>query len=499
MTNERLIKDLIKEGESEQLEFKTEIRKEVIAKNLCAFLNGNGGRVIIGVSDNGEITGINNATARKEELDIYLIDSILPDVPITSSVEVVNKKELLIFKVWGGSKQPYIFDGSIFYRKGSSTQKATSQEISKLIHDRQLSEQHWERQVALGIDEEDLDKKTLNKTILESHKSNRGKFKSDDILSFLTHYGLYVNGGFTNACGLLFAKDANRFFPQARIRITDYPNSKTSDKLNKDEYLEGNLFSLLDQLEEFVQGFGNRSIFIENDWQRIDYSYPSFALREGFINALIHRDYSSFNSHFTISIYPDKLIIANSGSLPSEIGNVKELKKEHRSFPNNPDIAHLFFLRGYIEKLGRGTNKIDEQCKEAGLIPPIWKNSNSEVILTFFGPKKAKEKNDARKQIIDALNIQQNDALNDALNDTLGESVNSKVLTRHLAILKLLYTHGKLSSKDLTYLLSVSRATLQRDLLMLNSHSILKREGSDKFREYSINDALKTVIDALKA
>nr|BFF38447.1 hypothetical protein BACY1_02520 [Tenacibaculum mesophilum] len=117
MDNEQLIKDLVKQGESGQLEFKTVVHKDSIAKNLCAFLNADGGRVIVGVGDNGEIIGIKNAVAQKKEIQDFLVNAIVPDAPITISVEIVNQKEILIFKVWGGSKQPYIYDGSIFLEK----------------------------------------------------------------------------------------------------------------------------------------------------------------------------------------------------------------------------------------------------------------------------------------------------------------------------------------------------------------------------------------------
>ena len=61
MKDEQLIKNLIKEGESGQLEFKEVVRKEDIAKALCAFLNAEGGTVLIGVQDDGKVIGVSNA------------------------------------------------------------------------------------------------------------------------------------------------------------------------------------------------------------------------------------------------------------------------------------------------------------------------------------------------------------------------------------------------------------------------------------------------------
>ena len=143
MNEEQLIEDIIREGESEQLEFKETLRKEEIAKVLCSFLNNKGGRILVGVTDNGKIKGLPNAEKHKEQLKIYLLTAIVPESPITISVEPAENKELLMLKVYGGSKQPYVFDGSIYYRKSDKTVKATSQQIAELIHGRQKSEQHW--------------------------------------------------------------------------------------------------------------------------------------------------------------------------------------------------------------------------------------------------------------------------------------------------------------------------------------------------------------------
>jgi ATP-dependent DNA helicase RecG len=391
MNNERLIKNLVKEGQNEQLEFKLVVQKDSIARNLCAFLNANGGRVLVGVSENGKIEGIQNAVEYKQEMQEFLINAIVPDAPITISVEIVDQKELLSFKVWGGNKQPYIYDGSIYYRKGIRTQKATSKEVSDLIHDRQISEQHWERQLALGVSLYDLDSKLILKTITEAGKNYRSSFESNDVLEFLTHYGLYINGSFTNACVVLFAKNPSKFIPQIRVRLTEYAEGKTDDALIRNEVLDGNLFYIRDTLEKYVNNLGVRSVFDKKQWKRLDFSFPKRALQEGIINALMHRDYSRISGSITISVYPDKFIISNSGKLPDDL-EVKDLKKNHDSHPVNPDIAHIVFLNGLIDKLGRGTIKMIEECKDIGLRVPVWKETSNSVVLTFNGPKNLAEK-----------------------------------------------------------------------------------------------------------
>src|ERR1035437_3513138 len=129
MKNEQLIKTLIQQGESDQLEFKEVVRKEEIAKSLCAFLNGEGGTVLIGVHVNGEIREIKDADKKAIEVKQYLLGSIIPEAPITVSVESIDEKNIILAKVWNGSKPPYVYDGTIYSRKGIQTEKADRKSV----------------------------------------------------------------------------------------------------------------------------------------------------------------------------------------------------------------------------------------------------------------------------------------------------------------------------------------------------------------------------------
>lgn len=494
MNSEQLIKDLIKQGESEQLEFMEVARKDTIAKTLCSFLNGSGGWVIVGVTHEGKVIGLENAHVIEQELKAFLLAAIVPDAPINYSVENIGQKQMLVLKVWGGSKQPYIFDGSIFYRRGAGTQKATSKEISELIHGRQLAEQHWEKQISLGVELDDLDEKLINDTINESRKNHRSNFESDDILGFLTHYGLYINGSFTNACVVLFGRKPSRFIPQIRVRLTEYAESKTDDNLIRNEVLEGNLFSIRDELEKYVNGLGVRSVFDKNQWKRQDFAFPKKALQEGIINALLHRDYSSFSSSVSISVYPDKFIISNSGKLPDDI-KISDLKKNHDSHPVNPDIAHVVFLRGLIDKLGRGTIRVVEECKDAGLKAPEWKETSTGIVLTFHGPRSLSERKEridaASDAVSDAVKRQVRDAVNDAVNDAASDAVIKRLVNE---VLLLLVDNGK-SLKDLMLAFDVARATMQRDMGLLKAHQFVVFEGASKSGVYRLAEDFKSKIE----
>jgi len=100
-----------------------------------------------------------------------------------------------------------------------------------------------------------------------------------------------------------------------------------------------------------------------------------------------------------------------------------------------------------------------------------------------------RDKIEAPRIDFDALNKQQNDAVNDAVNDALRKHASAKLLSRYQELIKLLYTNGDLTLLQLIDSLSVSRATLQRDIKLLSSHNFISLIGSDKYREYTINCA----------
>ena len=388
MKADDLIMTLIKKGEGRQMEFKEALNKDVVAREVCGFLNTEGGQVLIGVKDRGRVSGIKNADAEAKSLNQLLINNIVPEAPITVSVESVENKKILLVEVLGGSKKPYVFKGSIYYRIGEQTVQASAQEIASLIHNNQRAGIHWERQAALGVEIEDLDTEEIRKTIQQLSTSGRGKGQKEDVMDFLSRYGLYQNGNLTNAAVVLFAKEPARYIPQCRVRLTVYSSSKTGVAFDYDRLLEGNLFNNIDNIIQFFEtNIGLTSQFEKQKWQRIDKPrYPIQALREGVLNALIHRDYSNISGSATISIYPDKLEITNYGELPKEL-KTSDLKRNHLSLPRNPDIAHVSFLRGWIEKIGRGTLKIVEDCKEAGMREPRWISKSGFTTLTFFGAK----------------------------------------------------------------------------------------------------------------
>ncbi len=146
--------------------------------------------------------------------------------------------------------------------------------------------------------------------------------------------------------------------------------------------VEGNLFEQVEKAMELLRTkYLISEIRFEGIYRKEEMEYPEEALREAIINAVIHRDY--IGAHTQLKIYPDKLTLWNEGTLPKDM-RIEDLKKSHPSRPGNELLADVFFKAGLIETWGRGTIKITDECKKAGLPEPEFKEEFGGFSVYFY-------------------------------------------------------------------------------------------------------------------
>jgi ATP-dependent DNA helicase RecG len=177
----------------------------------------------------------------------------------------------------------------------------------------------------------------------------------------------------------LFGKDPNKFYPNIKVKIGRF--GTTDADLRFQEVLEGNILELLKQVPEMLNlKFLTRPIIFEG-LRRIEKdSYPTAAIREMLLNALVHRNY--IGSMIQIRVYDDKLTIWNEGNLPEGM-TIASLKGHHVSRPRNPLIADVCFKAGFIDSWGRGTLKIFEACENAGLPEATIASLDGGILVTL--------------------------------------------------------------------------------------------------------------------
>ena len=168
------------------------------------------------------------------------------------------------------------------------------------------------------------------------------------------------------------------------MRVTSYGGDKAG-AISNDVVVDGPAVRTLREVVTIIQqrtGFSGR--FVKSELERKDQpAYAVYALREGLVNAITHRSYEAIGGSVHIEIFPDHLVIRNPGRLPDK-WTPQDLRRVHVSHPFNPDIARVFFLRGLMEQLGIGTQKLVAACKELGAKPPVWRVEKGSVELTIF-------------------------------------------------------------------------------------------------------------------
>lgn len=382
------IRAQIKGGESNSTAFiRAAEHPGVVAATVCAFLNARGGVVFVGVDPSGEIVGVGaDPEATRRRLESHLQGVITPKALFTVSVDSEDDRPIISIEAPEGRDVPYVIDGQIFTRRGKRTAAADPETIRDIVQGRSVEANRWERRPSVTLSEDDLVRHDIAEMVSSATETGRFVFENgNDVRRVLRELGLIASNGLTNACDILFAKRPAQRHPQARVRFIQFESDKTAAAYLDDRWVEGPLHQVYTQLMEKVGVHVRvRSFFAPGDRGREDRpNYSLEALREGLVNALAHRDYAGFSGGVTVSVYPDRIEIWNSGRLPHGI-RIIDLKRLHPSIPPNPDITHVLYLRRLMERVGRGTQKIIAACDELGARPPVWKDAPSGVTLTIY-------------------------------------------------------------------------------------------------------------------
>jgi ATP-dependent DNA helicase RecG len=375
-------------GESATLEFKKSTGQlNRAGETLCAFLNGNGGTVIVGVTPEGRIVG--QAVTDKTRREIAaMLDRFEP--PPLVEIEYVDlaeggRKLIVLEARIQGEARPFTFDGRPYQRVATTTSRMPQERYESLLLDRMHARRRWENQPAVGVRIEDLDVEEILRTREDAVRHRRiSAGTSMDVGDILDRLGLRVDGILTQAAQMLYGTRFLPDYPQARLKLGRFRGTKiTGDILdNKQEYMHA--FAMVREAMAFL----DRTLplsghFVEGRIQREDrLPVPPDALREILLNAVMHRDYSDPGGDVAVAVFDDRIEIRSSGTLPSGI-TAAMLSGPHESILRNPLIAGAFHRTGAVEVWGRGTNRVIEECERWGVEPPSFEVVTGSLWVTF--------------------------------------------------------------------------------------------------------------------
>ena len=387
MTTFEKITEWVTAGESETLEFKrnTRTRREA-TQSMCAMLNHRGGRVLFGITPEGNVSGqqVSDQTIEEVSAEIQRIEP--PVFPAIERIPVGSNREVLVVSFNQGYMKPYTYKGAAYRRVGNTTLEMSRDAQDRVLIERVHSDQRWENQPATGWTVDDLDLSEIFLTVEESIRRGRVSDPGTrDPKELLRGLGLIKDGVLLRAAVVLFGKTERVEVEMLHclLRVARFRGIDRSEFLDNRQFRD-NAFGLLLRAERFMrENLPVAGRIVPNLFERVDEPlYPPVALREALANAFCHRDYTIGGGSVAVAIYDDRLEVTSSGTLHFGL-TAEQLFLPHESLPWNPLIANVFYRRGIIEQWGRGTIKMAELTMSAGLPQPEIEDVGGCVTVRF--------------------------------------------------------------------------------------------------------------------
>ena len=379
MTTRTELLEIIENGENSGVEFKRDdLRTQDLAKELVAFSNLEGGMVLLGVEDDGSVSEL-----KKNDLEEWVMsvcrDKIRPAiVPFYEVVrEVEEGKDVAVVRVprgydvhalWHSSANRYLI------RVGTQSREASQEELARLFQQR--GSIRAELQPVSGATIAHLDRRRLRDYFGRIRQQDVPADEDDEAWqSLLVNTEIMTEEGVAVGGMLLFGTTPNRFLPHAGIDAVAYPGTEKDYDAQERTALRGPITPLSNEAGELVDNgiveqaleFARRntrpSVAME-DGRRIERpAYPPEVLREGIVNALIHRDYLLTSTDIELSIYSDRLEIISPGRLPNGITPAR-MRAGIRA-ARNQILKDVMRDYSYLEHMGMGVpRKIIKGMKE---------------------------------------------------------------------------------------------------------------------------------------
>lgn len=438
--------------ESQNIEWKETWRDEYL-KWICGFANAQGGTIIIGMNDDGQVLGITNARHLLEEIPNKVRDVL----GIMVAVNIRQQKHIEYLEIHVDSyPSPVSYKGQYYYRSGSTKQELKGAALDKFLLQKQGK--RWD-----GVPVPHLTLSSLSKeafSFFRKNASRTGRLSAEVLKEtnrlLLENLKLYEGAYLKRAVVLLFHPNPEKFVAGAFVKIGFF---RTDDNLLFQDTIHGHLFEQVNKTMDLLLTKYMKAGIRYDGINRIEvYPFPEAALREAVLNAIAHKDYSS-GIPIQVSVYEDKIMIWNSGQLPDH-WTVERLTRKHPSVPYNPDIAIALFRAGLIETWGIGTIKMITECKYAGLPAPAFSYDPTGFMIEF------------RENDVNVVSEGASEKI-----PKMSEKTSEKTSEKIIGFIK---ANSQITIQELAARINISERSIERNLQKLQHENKLERVGPDK-------------------
>lgn len=347
-----------------------------IGEVLVAFANADGGELLVGVEDDGRITGVGHkqelisAFERAVKTHVH-VGTPLPS-PVVRQTEQQGQK-ILYFCVSKSTTCIHLTsDGRCLQRFDKENRPAPVEQIQ--YERREQRSREYDRAYVDGAGMKDLNISSIDSVAKQIAQG----YSPEKLLQFLALAEYGPDGlRLRRAALLLFAKDVSRWHPRCEVRILRVRGTElgVGEKYNvvQDDTVKGNIILILESAWETLRPHLARTRFHSDALFRETIMYPEVACREALVNAVAHRDYSIEGLPIEILVFDDRLEIKSPGTLLATVSldALKNLKRPHES--RNVMIARVLKELGYMREMGEGVGRIFYTMREFDLIDPEFK------------------------------------------------------------------------------------------------------------------------------
>lgn len=421
------IKNIIAQGESHFREFKTglsgppenkekrdpkSIAKD-IGETLVGFSNADGGDLLVGVEDDGRVTGIEHSSTTIEQLLQAYKNNVYRDTPlqnVTAKKIEIDGKLILFFSVDKSTRYVHLTsDGRCLQRSDKETIPVSVEQL-RFERQEQISRE-YDRQFVHEAELADLDINLITEVgkIISPGISVEKVLQSLGIAEFSR--GIQLR----RSALLLFAKDIYRWHPRSEVRIVRIKGNelKTGREYNaiSDESARGNITQLLSEAWEKLRPHLVETKFSADALFKQRIMYPEDACREALTNALAHRDYSIEGRSIEINIFDDRMEITSPGELLSNItiSDLSKLTGAHQS--RNSFIARVLKEIGYMREMGEGIRRIFALMKQNDLMQPELRNTENAFTVILHSKSVFTDEDQRFLKAFELLNLNREESL----------------------------------------------------------------------------------------
>lgn len=378
--NEFELREKIAHGEGFHVDFKEKAEENnELAKSIVCFANSDGGQIVIGVSDDGEIKGISNVDILMLRIDDVAFQRCEPPITIVQETLVIDEKTVLIVNVPKGAQRPYrTSKGQYYIRASNRCRQASREELLRIF---QSSESiYFDETIMTNSQYIDLDLDSFQEFLKKY--IDYGDHGHDDLFQLLKNFHLISEDRKPTVAGLLyFGKNPQYYFPTSRIICAFIRGNDISIPPSDKKELNGRIPDILEDVQKFLKLYLTEKHEIKGFEPEVKFEIPEVALREAVVNAIAHRDYT-ISAPIRIIVYEGKVEIRSPGKLPNTV-TIESMKSGGSHVLRNPTIYNLLVKMKMVTDMGSGVRRIVQSIKDLMNKEPGLEVTDFEFVLTL--------------------------------------------------------------------------------------------------------------------